>query len=425
MNAAVKARLASAEIDGIVPITIRINFICRTERILTQMPSIIKSISLAVAVGGLSVTFGSVAIAQAQTNKASSSVKGYQPSSGASGKTAQRGTAEKTPPRGTNTAPRIATAPAPGRTQLNDPRQEAPKGKPMFIPKLSPEMEAILAEWEQKSARINRLEGTFTRITYDAVFETESHSEGKYCFEHPDKGSFETTGIPPKKGQKSTRGYTIKIGKDERWVCDGSQILRIDDQTKQYEKVPIREEDRGLNIRNSPLPFVFGLKAVEAKQRYRFELNREKTTDKQIILRVYPLTSQDLANYKKADVQLDRATCVPMAVKLYDTNDTKESLFLFSQKTMSINKQNWNQWLSGDPLKPKLGGYKLLIEPEGAASEAGGTQLAPRPVDRRSTQLPGAAGKTLGPATLPQRTAQRLEDDEPPARASTKGKARP
>ena len=331
------------------------------------------------------------------------------------------------------TTPKVATVPAgaPSKQKAKNPQQQnqqraLPAAQPYRIPKLDPEMEAILAEWEEKSSQIQRLEGTFTRTTYNGVFGVEQLASGKYCFEYPDKGSFEQKGVSPRvEGQKGAK-YVQKAGQPERWICDGINITRIDDAKKEFERIQIPEGDRGENIRNSPLPFLFGMKAAEAKQRYRFVLNTEKTNERYVILKVYPLTKQDLYNYVMAEVQLDRATFIPMAVKLHnDDSGDKQDLYMFAQKGMIINKQSWSYWLRGDPLKPSLAGYKQAVAPSDDVTAKPGTQLAPRPTDRRSTQALPSGNKTFSSKTAPQRTAQLPEDDDLPARASKKGTSRP
>lgn len=384
------------------------------------MPSLNKILRQVVVVGCLAGQIGMIAAVQAQTSP--SSTRKSQYSSGTSG-TAEKSTQRRTTPTtGKGPAAGAATkvAGAPGRAPLDN-RPTRPTPQTYRIPKLSPEMEDILVEWEQKSAKIQRLEGSFVRTTYDSVFSVEKLATGKYCFQFPDKGSFEQKGTPVKEGQRGVK-YPATPGPTERWVCDGIRILKIDEKDKSFEKVQIPPEDRGQNIRNSPLPFLFGMKAEEAKLRYSFELNKVKTNEQQIWLKVYPLTSQDLANYRQAEVILDRATCVPLAVKLYDPTGNTEDVYVFDKKRMSINQRNWIQWLSGDPLKPDLSGYKESIAPAGGAVAKPGTQLAPRPTERRTTSVPSSGSKAAG---SPQRTAQLPEDDEPPARATTKGRARP
>lgn len=382
------------------------------------MSSLNKILRQVIVVGCVAGQIGLIASADGQTNPSSTRKSQYSTgTSGTSGKTTPRRT---TPPTGGATK----VAGTPGRASLDN-RPARPTPQPLRIPKLDPEMEDLLIEWEQKSAQIKRLEGSFERTTYDSVFKVELMAKGKYCFEYPDKGSLEQKGIPVAANQKG-RQYEPKTGRDERWVCDGATIRQINDKEKQYEEIPIPPEDRGQNIRKSPLPFLFGMKAAEAKLRYSFELvkNPKKSNDGRIHLKVQPLLQQDLANYAKAEVILDRATFVPIGVKLFDTTGNKVDVYFFNPDKMTINRNGgWVQWLTGDPLKPDLSNYQKLIT--GEAGAAPGTQLAPRPTERRTTSVPSSGSKTLGSKSLPQRTAQIPEDDEPPARASTKGRDKP
>ncbi len=283
-------------------------------------------------------------------------------------------------------------------------------------------MEDILVEWEQKSAQIQRLEGTFKRITYDKVFAIEQVSDGKYCFKFPDLGSFDQKGS--KVEGKRGRLYPQKPGPDERWVCDGMRILKIDDKADQYEEIGIPPEDRGQNIRNSPLPFLFGMKANEAKQRYYIEMNKEKSNENSVWLKVQPLMQQDLANYKMAEVVLDRTHFLPIAVKLYDTTGNKEDVYLFDQSpgSMTVNGRSWKQWLAGDPLKPDLRGYKKMIAPANAA--APGEQLL-APAGRRPVSIQPAGIKSVAPRSAAERTAELPADDDVPAPRTTRKQFQP
>ena len=53
----------------------------------------------------------------------------------------------------------------------------------------------------------------------------------------------------------------------QRWICTGKQIFIIHDDTKIYDKIDIPAQQQGKNIMNGPLPFLFGLKAEQAKAR--------------------------------------------------------------------------------------------------------------------------------------------------------------
>ncbi|MDB5388422.1 MAG: hypothetical protein JWM11_4068 [Planctomycetaceae bacterium] len=303
-----------------------------------------------------------------------------------------------------------------GRAVMQPALPARPVGEAMRIPKLSPEMEAILKEWEEKSAKVTRLEGEFERTTYDDVFEVQKVSKGKYCFANPDKGSFHQTAIdvPPNSvgkriSEKSGKPFRLKSGPNERWICDGTKIIKFDDDQKDkvYEEILIPEQDRGQNIRNAPLPFVFGMKAAEAKQRYSFVLDKEKTNEKQIRVKVIPLLPQDIANYKVAEVILDRATCLPLAVKLTSPTGTSQDVYMFPKDKLVVNSKGWVRWLVGDPLKPNLNGYKKLV-----SKQDEGVQMAPLPTNRRTTAAPEMGPQPLGPKAKPRQTAEVIQEED-------------
>src|SRR4029079_11788670 len=97
-----------------------------------------------------------------------------------------------------------------------------------------------------------------------------------FAYEMPDKGAYEFKGseIPARAVSKmkdaDDKPYALKPDKSERWFCNGKEVMKIDDPTKTYEKVPIPEEHQGENIIEGPLPFLFGMKAEAAMRRYSF-----------------------------------------------------------------------------------------------------------------------------------------------------------
>src|SRR5262245_39848923 len=62
------------------------------------------------------------------------------------------------------------------------------------IPKLSPELEKVLKDWELRTSQINTMSGTFTKFIYSHTFETETRAEGNFDFASPDKGNYEIRG---------------------------------------------------------------------------------------------------------------------------------------------------------------------------------------------------------------------------------------
>ena len=244
-------------------------------------------------------------------------------------------------------------------------------------PPLSPELEKILVEWEQKSAQIKSLKGKHTRFVYNKVFEVEKRAEGRFFLETPDKGRIDLTGVEIKKNMKSERvgksGNPFRLDSDrsEKWICNGEDILMVNDEDKSYDVAPLPPHLRGTNIVKGPLPFLFGIKADDAKR--RFQLSLSKTIEpSQHALLVVPLLEEDKQNYKIAKVCLDKKTFLPQSVMLLDPTGNLETHYYFEIQDVN-NRNKLDDLVSffggdSDPYKPNLKkkGYKMAIHADPA-----------------------------------------------------------
>lgn len=264
--------------------------------------------------------------------------------------------------------------------------------------KLPPALETILRDWETKSSQIKFLHGSHTRTVYNLVFQEERVAKGKFFLQTPDKGRIDLVGEKPKAGVKSARiglngePFHIVPDRSEKWICTGDEIVMVDDEQKTYQPIPLPEEAKGTNIINTPLPFLFGMKADDAKRRFHFELNKE--TKENAVLIIHPKMEADLQNYKKAFVILDKSTYLPTAVKLIDPTANLETVYKF--EAVKINDNGIRAkigevlgWRDKDIFRPDLKGqgYKLVLPP---APEA--------PPQKNSNQLPAGQAQGQVPA---------------------------
>ncbi len=220
------------------------------------------------------------------------------------------------------------------------------------------ELDRILEEWSSASKGIERLEGKHTRYVYESTFKTVKYCTGKFLYESPDKGRIDLTPYKTNKKEMTKEGvtYEIKTQKAERWICDGKQILGIDDEENFISVTPIPTEAQGENIMDGPLPFLFGMPPEKAKKRYKMKLM--STTEKYHRLYVLPRMKKDAVNWKEAFVYLDRRTYLPSGVMLTDQTGTTETVYAF--KEIKVNKKRGliGKWFKGDPFNPRLIGYK-------------------------------------------------------------------
>jgi len=279
---------------------------------------------------------------------------------------AETGTADNAPP---GRLPARTAAPRGGKSAGNGAeRLPRPEAEPLRIQKLSPELEQILRNWEQQTAKITKLQGDTRYREYDKTFSVEYRGEGRFAFEAPDRGNYELRPAKISKGETSSvktddkQPYELKPKDAERWICTGAEILRIDETHKTYEVVPIPEERRGDRIIEAPLPFLFGMKAEQAKQRYQIEL--VKDAEQEIVLKLRPNWSGDAANWSQATVVIQKTNYLPREVRLIAPGGT--SMRIHSFENIKVNSDNLFRSLFGDdPFKPKLKNYKVVNNDRG------------------------------------------------------------
>lgn len=299
----------------------------------------------------------------------------------------------------TLTPPAIAQqgAPRPGTSPERVARNEGaarPDGNTLVT--TPEELEPILREWEEKTAIITKLRGAHQRYEYDEVFGIEKRAVGEFWYQSPDKGRIdfkapdELPDPPVNPRKKTARGepYQIQAEDPLTWNCDGRSIVQIEHTPKTYGMAEIPPQNQGQNIMDSPLPFLFGMKADKIKQRYRLSLGSQhgKTGSdgrKKYHVVALPLLQSDARNWQRAEVILDAQYCLPSAIRLIDPGGTKETVYVFPLGSMKANEKFW----INDPFKMSLRGYKLVEK-----------QTAPNQATKRI--IPVNKSEPLGRATL-------------------------
>ena len=201
---------------------------------------------------------------------------------------------------------------------------------------VDPRVTAILGLWEKNTAGINRMSGSFSRMTYDDVFGVEKRSVGQFMYEAPDKGRIDLNAVElPKsainQGKQTSKGVNYKVVADDpqRWVCTGTQVLVIDDTSKSVQQVDIPPQYQGQNIVDGPLPFLFGIKAEKAERRYQLEIGSRHSAEIYHLV-AKPLLRQDAQEWSVAEVMLNPQTFLPQAIRTFDPAGTKETVYVFN-----------------------------------------------------------------------------------------------
>ena len=275
---------------------------------------------------------------------------------------------------------------------------------PVMDPKLQSQMDEVLQKWSQASEKVNRLEGTVSRIVYDLTFETEAQAKGEFAYEKPDKGRIDIVPEPvtekliaerkqivekaraekkPPRVRVSQNGapYELAGCQNEQWWCDGTRIFNLDMEKKQALISQIPVEMQGGNIMDSPLPFLFGMPPERAKRRFEMGFHEGKFDPTATVVRliIFPNLPQDGQNWHHAEVMLDLKTMLPVAVQMYDPAETKITVYRFSE--LKANGSLFERVIFRTAgFTPSLRGFNVVnVNPEG--SSVAGAPGAPVVVD--------------------------------------------
>jgi len=252
---------------------------------------------------------------------------------------------------------------------------------------IEPELKFILQNWEKAGEFTKKMEGKHYRYIFDDVFAVQKISQGEFYYEAPDKGRIDLD-VPKglKEGQQIVRNnkkYTIKKDNGERWICDGTQVIAIDEERKEFQRLPIPVENRGENIVDGPLPFLFGISMEKVLMRYNVTLFKKEQGGQHdyragmIHLKVKPLWQQDAANWQEAEVMLNSKDYIPRAIRLIHPGGNSETVYVFSDVKRNPKKRIVSALWGSSPFTPSLRGYKEL------AAVAQKTQQRKQPLPRK------------------------------------------
>lgn len=205
------------------------------------------------------------------------------------------------------------------------------------FPPLAPEqqkfVDQVLNVWEERTAQVQKYICQFKRWQYDPTMANPdffSRASGELRFMEPDKASFVINKMetlaernPPvyKEDPRNPFG--------EWWICDGEWIHVRDRNTKKEIRYQLPPQMQGAGIPNSPLPFLFGVKAAELKARYwiRDVSSNAPSGNNSVILEAWPKRADDAGNYSRVQIYLDRADILPSALVVFLPNWKPEAQF--------------------------------------------------------------------------------------------------
>jgi hypothetical protein len=105
------------------------------------------------------------------------------------------------------------------------------------------DLDVILAEWEQATAKIQRLDCTFTRFSYDPTFEIERRATGSLAVDQRGRAVYRLAPAQIKPGEKSKKRskagdpYTLQAAAPQRWHWTDKSVFRVDETERTFDEI--------------------------------------------------------------------------------------------------------------------------------------------------------------------------------------------
>jgi TIGR03009 family protein len=246
-------------------------------------------------------------------------------------------------------------------------------------------MEPILLQWEKQSAKITSLDAVFDMIERSPGF-GDTYYRCRALLQAPDKALLEykkyILGPDGKPITETDPGGKprAKLEKDpERWlICTGTEVLQYTWASKSVNVYPLDKQIQKKALQEGPLPFLFNMKAEEAKQRYGMWLYKE--FDNEYLIDIAPRNELDRDAFQQARVWLNKKTFLPNQIWLVKNGGKeREEYKLSGPNDMVVLNPQWKQ----DHFKFQMfQGWKTIKNEGNAAVQGMPKQQAAQPGTR-------------------------------------------
>ncbi len=176
------------------------------------------------------------------------------------------------------------------------------------------QLDEVLRQWEKAMSSIHSLQVQITRTTLDKTFQKTEVFEGtaKYLKSSLPGQSSRASLELAQKGQPQVY---------EKWICTGNFLYEYAPRTKVIRVHELPPPKAGQVADDNILNFVFGMKAVDAKQRYQLTFVPPPPNDKwYYYLKIQPRQATDKAEFTEARLVLTASTFFPRQVWYQEPN---------------------------------------------------------------------------------------------------------
>lgn len=171
-------------------------------------------------------------------------------------------------------------------------------------------IDELLRDWSVHAEKINTLYADFTRTVVDVVWRTKEVHKGRAYYRAPKQARLDIIDI---ENGKPVESYIV-TGKGEIW-----EFKKQLKQVNVFELPPEMVKEQ--QLKDGPLPFLFGTDPEKAKARYHFKI---KSDDGRIVdLIIIPKLHDDAQNFARAEIRLDVETFMPKKLTLTEPNSNQ------------------------------------------------------------------------------------------------------
>ncbi len=229
-----------------------------------------------------------------------------------------------------------ATAPQAGAAPVAAPLTPAEqKARAAAEAKAREEMNLLLDEWEKQSKKVTSLQVVFERIDRSLKWGDQVY-QGQAILKSPDlaclefkKAIADDAGKPVyKTNDKGQKVLDVEKEPFQRIVCTGKEVLQYEFDEKAIYVYPLDKEARQKALQQGPLPFLFNMKAADAKQRYGMTL-LDQTKDEYTIA-IVPREEIDKQSFVRAFVRLNKSNFLPNRLVLMPVGEKEKQEFRFT-----------------------------------------------------------------------------------------------
>jgi TIGR03009 family protein len=264
--------------------------------------------------------------------------------------------------------PAARNEPAPRAEQRGAPAAREAAPKQAVNPAM---MDWLLKEWEKQSRLLKSLDVAILRIDDSPAWGDKDYYQGRALFKAPNLAFIDFNKIEqdaekqPIKDPKDPTGKKYLTTPFERIICTGAEVWQYRSDVQQVTIFPLGKDEQQKAIEEGPLPFLFNMRADDARKRYQMTLMSRD--DKSYGVSIKPKLQVDKDSFSLAFVNLDKKFLLPIRIvmKSPDGKSTKDFRLGPMTPNAKINDKNFE----GRPLGPP---WKVIRNPVGADRPRGG-----------------------------------------------------